>query len=56
MSNTETILHKEEKGNVDQVVAMLKFMDDGEKDKMLIFMQGVNFAKHLAKKSEVAAN
>ena len=56
MSNMETILRKEEKEKVDLTKQMLQSMNDGERDKMLIFMQGVNFAKSLAEKPEVAAN
>ena len=52
----EVILQKEEKGKVDQVAQMLQSMNDGEKNKMLIFMQGVKFAKSLTEQPEVVAN
>lgn len=46
--NMDIILKTEEKPEVDKITEMLRSLDDGEKGKMLIFMQGVKFAKETA--------
>jgi hypothetical protein len=51
----DTIFKKEEKPEVDRFVELIKNMNDSEKNKMLIFMQGVQFAKD-ACKGAVACN
>lgn len=45
----ETIYKKEEKPEVDRFVGLIKKMNDSEKSNMLIFMQGVQFAKNANK-------
>lgn len=42
----ETIYKKEEKPEVDRFVELIKKMNDSEQSNMLIFMQGVQFAKN----------
>ncbi len=41
----DTIFKKEEKPEIDRFVDLIKHMDDGTQNKILIFMQGVQFAE-----------
>ena len=40
---------KEEKPEIDRFVELIKHMDDNTQNKMLIFMQGVQFGEHTYK-------
>lgn len=55
MNSMEVILPKGEERRTEQIAEMLQNMNDGEKNKMLIFMQGVKFAKNLAEQPEAVA-
>lgn len=45
----DTIYKKEEKPEIDRFVELIKHMDDGTQNNMLIFMQGVQFAENAYK-------
>lgn len=46
---SDTIYKKEEQLEVDRFVELIKRMDDSTQNNMLIFMQGVQFAKQTEK-------
>lgn len=48
MENMEIFLKTRDKPEIDKITAILKTMSDTEKDKMLIFMQGMELGRNLA--------
>lgn len=45
----DTIYKREEKTEIDRFVELIKHMDDGTQNNMLIFLQGVQFGEHAHK-------
>lgn len=45
----DTIYKKEEKPEIDRFVELIRCMNDGTQNNMLIFMQGVKFAENAHK-------
>ena len=43
----DTILEQKDKQEVDKIANLINTMDDSEKNKMIIFMQGVQFASSI---------
>ena len=50
----DIILGKEDKYEVDKIADLINTLDDSEKNKMIIFMQGVQFAKKIKQVPETS--